>query len=387
VDVAGAAAVNSLALNAGSSSLKAALYEVEPGAALAAPIDPVWRGQVDWDPSDGRAAAEALLSELPAGVEVVGHRIVHGGQRFGEPTPITGAVKAAVRSLSASAPLDNAAALEGVATAEALFGPAVPQVGVFDTAFHAGLPAAAHAYAGPREWLARGLRRFGFHGINHEYAAHRAARLLGRPLSDLRLITCHLGSGCSLAAVRDGRSVDTTMGFTPLEGVVMATRSGSVDPGLLLHLLQEGASVEELGTTLNHRSGLRGLSERSGDLREVLAARGGGDESARLAVDVYVHRLRFHLGAMLGALGGLDAVVFTAGVGEHAPEIRDAMLRPFAFLGLELDRGRNLRAPLDCDVAADASAVRVPVIRAQEEWSIARAAGDLAAGRRGDLAA
>jgi acetate kinase len=385
--MAGAAAVNSLALNAGSSSLKAALYDVEPGAALAAPVDPVWRGQVDWDPGDGGAAAEALLSDLPAGVEVVGHRIVHGGQRFSEPTPITGAVKAAVGSLSASAPLHNAAALEGVAAAEALFGPAVPQVGVFDTAFHAGLPAAAHAYAGPRDWLARGLRRFGFHGINHEYAAHRAARLLERPLDDLRLITCHLGSGCSLTAVDGGRSVDTTMGFTPLEGVVMGTRSGSLDPGLLLHLLQEGASVKELNTTLNHRSGLRGLSGRSGDLRAVLAARDRGDDAARLAIDVYVHRLCFHLGAMLGALGGLDAVVFTAGVGEHAAEIRAAALRPFAFLGLELDQERNSLAPPDCDIAADSSAVRIPVIRAQEEWAIARAAGDLAAKQRDALAA
>jgi acetate kinase len=379
--------MNSLALNAGSSSLKAALYEVEPGAALAAPVDPIWRGQVDWDPGDGASAAAALLSELPADVQVVGHRIVHGGQRFSEPTRITGEVKAAVRSLSASAPLHNAAALQGVAAAEALFGPAVPQVGVFDTGFHAGLPAPAHAYAGPREWLSRGLRRFGFHGINHEYAAHRAAWLLERPLQDLRLITCHLGSGCSLTAVDGGRSVDTTMGFTPLEGVVMGTRSGSLDPGLVLHLLQEGASVDELNTTLNHRSGLRGLSGRSGDLRAVLAARDRGDDAARLAIDVYVHRLRFHFGAMLGALGGLDAVVFTAGVGEHAAEIRAAALRPFAFFGLELDQERNSLARLDCDVAADTSAVRVPVIRAQEEWAIARAAGDLAAEQRDALAA
>jgi acetate kinase len=385
VDLAGGAAVNALALNAGSSSLKAALYEVEPGAALAAPADPAWDGQVDWDPADGAAAARTLLRDLPAEVGVVGHRIVHGGERFGAPTLVTDDVREAVRSLASSAPLHNAAGLEGVAVAEGLFGLDVPQVAVFDTAFHAGLAPAAHAYAGPNEWLARGLRRFGFHGINHEYAAHRAARLLGRPLEELRLITCHLGSGCSLAAVRGGRSVDTTMGFTPLEGVVMATRSGSLDPGLVLHLLREdGASVDELHTVLNHDSGLRGLSGHSGDLREVLAARERGDEMARLAIDVYVHRLRYHLGAMLGALGGLDAVVFTAGVGEHAAEIREAALRPFAFLGLEVDRERNAHTQPDCDVAADGSAVRVPVIRAREEWAIARAATALVAAQGRD---
>jgi acetate kinase len=378
VDLAGGAAVKALALNAGSSTLKAALYEVGPGAALAAPADPTWHGQVDWDPADGAGAARTLLRALPAEVGLVGHRIVHGGERFGEPTLVTDEVREAVRSQASSAPLHNAAGLEGVAVAEGLFGSAVPQVAVFDTAFHAGLAPAAHAYAGPNKWLARGLRRFGFPGINHEYAAHRAARLLGRPLEQLRLITCHLGSGCSLAAVREGRSIDTTMGFTPLEGVVMATRSGSLDPGLVLHLLREdGASVDELHTVLNHDSGLRGLSGHSGDLREVLAARERGDEMARLAIDVYVHRLRYHLGAMLGALGGLDAVVFTAGVGEHAAEIREAALRPFAFLGLELDRERNAHAQPDCDVAADGSAVRVPVIRAREEWAIACAATEL----------
>ena len=387
MEVAVPGAVKALALNAGSSTLKAALYDVEPGAPLAAPAEVVWEGQVGWDPTSGGAAAREMLRALPldtpSELAVVGHRIVHGGERFREPTPITGEVRAAVGSMTASAPLHNAAGLEGVAVAEDLFGHAVPQVGVFDTAFHAGLPRAAHAYAGPHEWLARGLRRFGFHGINHEYAAHRAAHLLRRPLESLRLITCHLGSGCSLAAVRDGRSVDTTMGFTPLEGLVMGTRSGSIDPGLILHLLrEEGASVERIDTVLNHHSGLRGLSGRSGDLRAVLAARDRGDERARLAFDVYLHRLRFHLGAMLGSLGGLDAVAFTAGVGEHSAEVRDAALRPFAFLGLELDEERNALAQPDCDVAADGSAAHVMVIRAQEEWAIARAAVELVTGRR-----
>jgi acetate kinase len=349
VDVAGGA-VKALALNAGSSSLKAALYEVEADVALARPADAVWEGHVDRDPGDGGAAARDMLRALPSEVTVVGHRIVHGGARFHAPALLTDEVDAAVCSMTASAPLHNAAGLEGVAVAEELFADAA-QVAVFDTAFHSGLAPAAHAYAGPHAWLARGLRRYGFHGINHEYAAHRAAHLLDRPLDELRLVTCHLGSGCSLAAVRAGRSVDTTMGFTPLEGMVMGTRSGSLDPGLLLHLLREE--------------------------REVLAASDRGDERARLALDVYIHRLRFHIGAMLGALGGLDAVVFTAGVGEHSPEIRDAALRPFAFLGLQLDDERNAHAQPDCDIAADGSGVRVMVIGAREEWAIARAADQL----------
>jgi acetate kinase len=368
VDVAGA--MRALALNAGSSSLKAALYDLDPGAAPAAPGDAVWEASVD----NSSGAARALLAELPDDVEVVGHRIVHGGAEFSAPARLTGGVKAAVEAMAELAPLHNAAGLEGVAAAEERF-PGAAQVAVFDTAFHAGLEPAAHAYAGPHEWLDRGLRRYGFHGINHEYAAQRAAEMLDRPLEELRLITCHLGSGCSLAAIRDGRSVDTTMGFTPLEGVVMGTRAGSLDPGLLLHLLREDrASVDGLDHVLHHDAGLRGLSGVSGDLREVLAARERGDERAALAVEVYVHRLRFHLGAMLGALGGLDAVVFTAGVGEHAAEIRAAALEPFAFLGLELDEERNAGAGADRDISAGGSAVRALVIRAREEWAIARAA-------------
>jgi acetate kinase len=374
--------MKALALNAGSSTLKAALYDLEPGTTLATPLEPRWRDQVRWDPARSGAAAAQMLRRVgaKAKVEVVGHRIVHGGERFRSPERLTAEVKAVVASLAASAPLHNAAALRGVAEAERLVGEGTPQVGVFDTAFHADLPLAAQAYPGPRDWLERGLRRFGFHGINHEFATHRAAHLLGRPLAELRLISCHLGSGCSLAAVREGRSVDTTMGFTPLEGLVMGTRSGSVDPGLLLHLLREqGTSVDTIDAVLNHRSGLRGLSGLSGDLREVLAALERGDQAARLAFDVYIHRLRFHIGAMLPALGGLDAIVFTGGVGEHAARVRTAALEPFAFLGVQLDPRRNASGTGDIDVAADGSAVRVLVIRAREEWAIARAAAQLVA--------
>ncbi|MDQ6746467.1 MAG: acetate/propionate family kinase [Actinomycetota bacterium] len=383
--------MKALALNAGSSTLKAALYDVEPGTALAEPPDSCWQSQVDWDPAESAAAGEAMLRQLcegsdaplrsPAELEVVGHRIVHGGARFIHPTQITAEVKEAVASLSVSAPLHNAAGLGGVAVAERFAGDGAAHVGVFDTAFHAALPAAAYAYAGPYQWLEQGLRRFGFHGINHEYVAHRAARLMGRDLDELRLITCHLGSGCSLAAVRNGRSVDTTMGFTPLDGLVMGTRSGTLDPGLVLHLLREpGASVDDIDKLLNKRSGLLGLSGCSGDLRAVLAAREQGDARASLAVDVYIHQLSAHIGAMLGALDGLDAVVFTAGVGEHSPEVRARALRPLAFLGIELDPARNRGPDPDADIAAETSPVRVLVIRALEEWAIARAAAVLTDG-------
>ena len=301
------AVLRALALNAGSSTLKAALYELEPAARLADPGAPRWRADVEWDPTDGEVAAQELLGRVPGDVDVIGHRIVHGGQRFRRPERITPGAKEAIGALAAWAPLHNAAALRGIEAAERFAGAATPQVAVFDTAFHVDLPRGASTFAGPREWLERGLRRFGFHGISHEYAAHRAARLLGRPLAGLRLVTCHLGSGCSLAAVRDGRSVDTTMGFTPLDGLVMGTRSGALDPGLILHLLrQPGASVDTLDALLNHRSGLRGLSGGSGDLRDVLDARADGDAAAELAFEVYVHQLRSHIGAMLGALGGPD---------------------------------------------------------------------------------
>ena len=372
------AVLRALAVNAGSSSLKAALYELQPGAELAEPAAPRWRAQVDWDPTDGESGARDLLQRVPGDVDVVGHRIVHGGRRFRRPERITAAAKEQIGTLAAWAPLHNAAALRAIAAAERVIG-AAPHVAVFDTAFHHDLPAGAHTFAGPREWLERGLRRFGFHGISHEYAAHRASRLLGRPLTALRLITCHLGSGCSLAAVRDGRSADTTMGFTPLDGLVMGTRAGTLDPGLILHLLrQPGASVDTLDALLNHRSGLRGLSGGSGDLREVLAARADGDEAAALAFEVYVHRLRSHIGGMLGAPGGLDGIVFTAGVGENSAAVREAALAPFEFLGVRLDPERNARAEPDADVSAPGSAVRVLVVRAREEWAIARAAASVA---------
>jgi acetate kinase len=240
----------------------------------------------------------------------------------------------------------------------------VPAVACFDTAFHASLPAAASTYALPPEWRKRwDLRRFGFHGLSHAYATRRAAELLGRPVDGLRLVTCHLGAGASLAAVRDGRSVDTTMGFTPLEGLVMATRSGSVDPGLVLWLEEHvRMPPAELAATLEHRSGLRGLAGTA-DMRAILAAEAGGDQDAALAVGVYLHRLRGLIAAMAAALGGLDALVFTGGVGENAPAIRARAVAGLAFLGVAVDAAANEQGAGDRAVAAPG----VLVVAARED--------------------
>ena len=409
--------MNILVLNAGSSSQKCALYRLNGPAPDAAP-PPVWEAHADGAQlrvrtDAGAAYTETLPSAAPAEalphllktlwdgpaavlnapdeVAVVGHRVVHGGRDLREPTVLTPEVEADLAELSALAPAHNPAALAGVEVARQTFAHA-PQVAVFDTAFHATLPDAAAVYPGPYRWADAGLRRYGFHGISHAYAAGQAAELLGRPLADLRLVTCHLGNGCSLAAVRGGRSVDTTMGFTPLEGLMMGTRSGSVDPGLLLYLLrEEGLSADELAGTLNRESGLKGLSGLSGDLREVSAAADAGDARATLALAVYVHRIRFHVGAMLPSLGGLDALVFTGGVGENSARVRLEVCAAFGFLGLELDTAKNEALPsdrpFDRDVAATSSRVRALVVRAREEWAIARScytvAGAVAAGRKG----
>ena len=392
-----------LVLNDGSSSQKSCLYEFkaeEPPI----PSRPLWEADIDWShrpglaelkvaTAQGGSREETLKSESrsaaithmlrtlwagptkiisePSAIDIVGHRVVHGGREYEQSTFVTDEVKAAIGRLCELAPAHNPANLEGIVAIEQILG-AVRQVAVFDTAFHSQMPEAAAVYPGPYEWLEEGIRRYGFHGISHQYCAGRAAEILGRDLKDLRLITCHLGNGCSLAAVRAGRSVDTTMGFTPLEGLMMGSRSGSIDPGLILHLLrQPNHSVEQLDRVLNQESGLRGISGLSSDLREVLAAMARGDSRAKLAFDVYVHSLRSHIGAMLASLGGLDALAFTAGVGEHSAVVRAAACEAFAFLGMKLNSEKNARSPLDSDIATDDSTVRVLVIRAEEDWAIA----------------
>jgi acetate kinase len=298
--------------------------------------------------------------------EAVGHRVVHGGARFRGPALLDEEVKAAIRALSALAPLHNEPALEAIEIAQRAL-PKVPHVAVFDTAFHASLPEEAAAYAVPRRWREDwGVRRYGFHGLSVQWAVERV------PVR--RLVVCHLGGGSSVTAVRGGRSVDTTMGLTPLDGVPMTTRSGSIDPGILFYLAREhGVSIVELARALEHESGLKGLSGGSGDMRELEQAEIEGDERARLALSVYVHRTAAAVAAAAAAAGGLDALVFTAGVGEHSAAVRARVCERLAFLGVELDPGSNLAAVPDADIAAPGSAVRVKVVRAREELVIARA--------------
>src|SRR5438270_3811857 len=321
--------MNILVLNSGSSTQKSALYDLA-SASCAEPVTPLWEGKLEWDGdkekltihnSDGnritedaivhaddrKTSLEKLLTKLgpspeqvirdPAEIQIVGHRIVHGGPKLSEPAIINAKVKQAILDVSAIAPLHNAAGLQGIELAEKLF-PDVPQVAVFDTGFHRTLPLAAKVYPGPYEWFERDIRRYGFHGINHEYCAHRAAHMLKREVASLKIVSCHLGNGCSLAAIDGGKSVDTTMGFTPIEGIMMGTRSGSVDPGILIHLMRtEAASAKDLDETLNRRSGLLGISGVSSDMRDVLEA-SKSNNRAKLAVDIFVHRLQAGIAAM-----------------------------------------------------------------------------------------
>ena len=392
-----AAAMRVLIFNAGSSSLKCRLFELPPGEPPAEPPAALWAGHAGWTQRAGKAELrirtaagattencitidspeavfEPLLASLPRGdIDAAGHRIVHGGKLFRVSTLMNPEVKAAIGQQSELAPEHNRIELHAIEAAARILGPEIPQIAVFDTGFHATLPEAAYIYPGPYSWLEQGIRRYGFHGISHQYASRRAAELAGRPLNSLRLITCHLGNGCSLAAVRNGSSVDTTMGFTPLEGLMMGGRSGSVDPGILIHLLKHGGyDARKLDHVLNEESGLQGVSGVSSDMREVLEARAIGNPRASLAFDIYVHRVRSGIGAMLASLGGLDALAFTAGVGENSPEVRDAVCSAFAFLGVVVDPRVNCEGAGDRDIAPAAAKVRVLVIAAQEEWEIAR---------------
>ena len=351
-----------LVVNAGSSSLKLRLLGSDDQ--LLAEHD------LDAPESDGGPGlVDAAIAGLPA-VDAVGHRVVHGGDHFRQAVVIDDRVEQALRALGDLAPLHQAKSLSALdAVKRAL--PDVPAVACFDTAFHATLPPAAATYALPASWRERwGVRRYGFHGLSHAYASRRAAELLGAPPA--RLVTCHLGAGASLAAVRDGRSVETTMGFTPLEGLVMATRSGSVDPGLVLWLLEHGRlSESELGRALEHDSGLLGLAGTA-DMREVLRRREDGEERAQLALDVYLHRLRASIAAMAAALGGLDALAFMGGVGERSAPVREEACRGLEFLGVGIDGSANARVTDDREVSAPSARCRVLVIAAREDLEIAR---------------
>jgi acetate kinase len=358
-------------LNAGSSSLK---YRVVGPAGAT-----VVGGTVERVDETGWETAFAQVSAALAGAGVrqldllgVGHRVVHGGERYSEATLIDDEVVAGIEELVALAPLHNPSALAGIrATMGAM--PGLDQVAVFDTAFFSDLPPAAATYAMDRELAAReGVRRYGMHGISHEYVAGEVARYLGRPLDELRLIILHVGNGASAAAIRGGVPVDTSMGMTPLEGLVMGTRGGDIDPGVLLHLLRRGHTVDDLEDLLHHRSGLQGLAGRH-DLRDLEAAIDEGDEVSQTAFDVYCHRLRKYVGAYLAVLGGADAVVFTAGVGQHDSRVRESTLAGLGALGLEIDLERNLvKAEGTRPISTSSSPVTILVVPTDEELAIAR---------------
>jgi acetate kinase len=352
-----------LVVNAGSSSLKLRVLDQADTIVGSADL-PAPRGTVE-------AADLAVAIEGFGAVDAVGHRIVHGGTGFSKAVRIDDRVVSRLEALTDLAPLHQPKSLAALAAVADLL-PDVPAVACFDTAFHATLPAAASTYALPAEWRTRwDLRRFGFHGLSHAYAARRAPELLGRPEAGLRIVSCHLGAGASLAAILDGRSVDTTMGFTPLEGLVMATRSGSVDPGLVLWLADHARMpAAELASTLEHRSGLLGLAGTA-DMRAILEAAAAGNPDATLALDVYLHRLRAGIASMVAALGGLDILVFTGGVGEHAPEIRARAADGLGFLGVAIDADRNADGPRDREIGATGAPVATVVIEAREDLQIA----------------
>jgi acetate kinase len=387
--------VKILILNTGSSSLKYSLFETNGERLLG-------DGLADWSRQPARLtvrrpdrpdasseltlahhgdAVGRVLEQLTRGhppllgslaeIAAVGHRVVHGGSRYTAAVRVTPEVKAALNDLAQLAPLHNPANVDGINAAEAAL-PGVPHVVAFDTAFHATIPAAAYVYPVPYAWYSEwGLRRFGFHGLSHAYCAGRAAEMVGHRAG--RLVICHLGNGCSVSAVRDGRCVDTSMGFTPLEGLMMGTRSGSVDPGLLLYVARRrGLSAADLDRVLNQESGLLGVSGVASDMRQVLAAAEGGNLRARLALDIYAHRVRQTIGAMTATLGGVGTLVFTAGIGENAAPVRAQICADLEGLGLELDHAANARCRPDADVAAPGSHGRILLIATREDLMIVR---------------
>lgn len=390
--------MNILLFNTGSSSLKFSVLESEDASILACGSAD-WAGdqtcyrfsgpnterteQVNWKTPD--AAVNRVLrdlrenwSQLFSGqdaIGAVGHRVVHGGD-FKEATRITPAVRDKLAELCQLAPLHNPPSLEAIDAATAGL-PDLPHVACFDTAFHHTMIPEAQTYAIPHEWTEQWkIRRYGFHGLSHSYCAARANEMLKRRNEPLRLVICHLGHGCSASAVRDGQCIETTMGFTPLEGLMMATRSGSIDPSVPLHLIQQhGLTANEIGESLNRHSGLLGVSGISADMRTVLKSAHAGRERARLAIAMYCHRVRQTIGGFAATLGGIDALVFTAGVGENSAEVRSTVCNGLECLGLHLDSTRNLECcTTDADISPTNSPGRVLVIRTREDLSMLRLA-------------
>lgn len=356
-----------LAFNCGSSSLRFGMFDVATQKELAA-------GAVEevTEPADAWRELSGPLESLPEKPEAVGHRVVHGGEDFTESALIDGRVLEAVEAQIPLAPSHNPRCLDGIHRARTLF-PDVPHVAVFDTAFHQSMPRHAWLYALPYELYEKErMRRYGFHGTSHRYAAERAAALLGRSADEVRVVSCHLGNGCSITAIKDGRSVDTTMGMTPAEGLMMGTRSGDLDPAIVLELADE-LGPERAATLLSEESGLLGVSGVSSDLRRVEAAADAGNERARTAVEIFAHRVRRGIGAALAVLGGADAVSFTGGIGAGAAPMRERILTGLGELGMQLDIDANR----DCTgregrISTETSRIALFVIPAREEWLIAR---------------
>ena len=407
--------MNILVLNAGSGSHKCSLFRVE-NALPVEPLEPIWKAVIMATdpgstaqelsltiecegrkkerktlPSDlsSKKQVECLLKRLQedksavlkgtSEIDVVGHRVVHGGVDFAKAVVVDTKVESVIERMAAFAPLHNPVNLEGIRVAREILGSNVPQIAVFDTSFHRTLTQAAETYPGPYDWLEKGIRRYGFHGTSFRWATGQAARLLKRENDpSLRLIICHLGGGCSLAATIGGKSVDTTMGFTPMDGIAMCTRSGALDPGILLFLMRENPDVDKLEKTLDRESGLQGLSGMPGDTRILVPEAAKGNQRAKLAMDVFIHRLQAGIGQMMASLNGRpDAIVFTDAIGEDEPLVRSRACEPFKFIGVEVDSEKNATSPLDTDISLPKTPVRVLIVKSREDWQIARECHEL----------
>jgi acetate kinase len=404
--------MNVVSLNIGSGSQKVLLFSSEAGQRNRLAKVPIWEAKIDTT-APGQPAGKLFVSlkvnGIPHREEVgrntsieerllfafdlmllgntralndlsdvgaVAHRVVHGGPQYADAVKINDEVEKEIDRLGTLSPLHNPVQLQGIRAAKKKFGSAVPQVAVFDTAFHQSLPREAKTYAGPFSWIKEGIVRYGFHGSSFRYATNRLIDILGSS-TDRRLVLCHLGGGCSLAAVLGGKSIDTTMGFSPLDGIAMCTRSGAIDPGILIYLLQKGMKAEDLDRLLNKQSGISGLAGLPGDTRIIIPEAEKGNDRARLALEVFVHRLRAGIGSMVASLGGCDVLAFTDVIGESEPSLRAAACQPFSCLGLKLNPKRNGQAKGDTEISTDDSKVRVFVIESQESWQIAQEAAAL----------
>lgn len=364
-----------LVVNCGSSSLKASVFQTIGRKNLS--LLPSWREEVQWKngSKEREKAVKKLLSKVdPKTIDLIGHRVVHGGKYFDAPVWIDRAVKEKIEKLAPLAPLHNKQALEGIEICEKMF-PEASQVALFDTAFHRTIPPSGAIYPGPYSWVRKGIQRYGFHGISFHYCTKKCMELVGKKGKTQKIVICHLGAGASLCAVQKGKSIDTTMGFTPLEGLMMNTRSGSIDPGIIEYLMEhEGISPKKIFSDLYTSSGLLGISGVSEDMREILKRSEQGEKRARLALELYLHRLNSSIGAMVSSLKGLDVLVFTAGIGENAPYIRERVCENFSFLGVKMDKKKNKNhSEEDYSIHTNDSQVQVLVIQTREDLEIAHA--------------